>query len=286
MSPDYVDVQSYFTEENPGIEIVDTIPSALSGEHGIVRFDSNDNLYHLNLNDENPVVVKRSAKTGQFIDKLSDSEQNIISGVKQLINNLESYESVLEQLKYSETDRGREEELRNHPQAMENYNRILQAQKEILNNAEKTRFNAFGSRVVLSDTRIKALEKSFKETKQYFKDLEKGISEDSKKPIAIKEHIISSKLDGLKLKADSVVRELNSMKYFLKAMNSMYPNHKVSYDKKFDKQEKKVKDLYSNLSVSSKLPSFKMNDGKNIKLNNKKSFGKSLSDDNAKLFSR
>ena len=178
------------------------------------------------------------------------------------------------------------EELRNHPQAMENYNRILQAQKEILNNAEKTRFNAFGSRVVLSDTRIKALEKSFKETKQYFKDLEKGISEDSKKPIAVKEHIINSKLDGLKLKANSVVRELNSMKYSLKAMNSMYPNHKVSYDKKFDRQEKKVKDLYSNLSVSSKLSSFKMNDGKNIKLNNKKSFGKSLSDDNAKLFSR
>ena len=30
-------------EENPGIEIVDTMPSALSSEHGIVRFDSNDN---------------------------------------------------------------------------------------------------------------------------------------------------------------------------------------------------------------------------------------------------
>ena len=45
MSPDYVDVQSYFAEENPGIEIVDTIPSALSGEHGIVRFDSNGNSF-------------------------------------------------------------------------------------------------------------------------------------------------------------------------------------------------------------------------------------------------
>lgn len=148
------------------------------------------------------------------------------------------------------------DELKDHPKAMENYRKIISVQGEILNDMEKVHFNAFDTRVKLSDSKIKDLSEVFKETKRYYSNLASGKNSDSKLSPVVKNHIITSKFVNFESESLKLLNELNSMKYSLKAMTAIHPAHKDVYNDKFTNQEKHIQKMQSDLKKS--LPKFQL----------------------------
>ena len=110
--------QNMLPNENIAYEEVDTIAPELSGANGIYRFDSDGNMYHLSVQDGNPVVVKQQQENfhnvpmNTALDKMKFSEKNLSQAFQRLSLNLDEYRSALSQIDFYQSEEGQDYALR------------------------------------------------------------------------------------------------------------------------------------------------------------------------------
>ena len=106
--------QNMLPNENIAYEEVDTIAPELSGANGIYRFDSDGNMYHLSVQDGNPVVVKQQQENfhnvpmNTALDTMKFSEENLSQAFERFSLNLDVYRSVLSQIDFYQSEEGQD----------------------------------------------------------------------------------------------------------------------------------------------------------------------------------